>query len=156
MLNDIIDKCLQKYEGGESFFDALDYEIRNNEALIELLINLIKDEKYDYIVVSGHFGSVFKTYCKNTNKLDYTSIIKVNGGLRIGKELEDFYNHYDIKNKNIVFLDDTYYSGTTKNKIVNSLLDNNANYIGTYVIYDGSKLKSDDVTSMYRYYDHFN
>ena len=156
MLDKIINECLEKYEGGEKFFDALDYQIRNNDELLDLLINIINDIKYDYIVVSGHFGSVFKTYCKNTNKWDYTSIIKVSGGLRKEKEVEDFYKHYDIKNKKIIFLDDTHFSGTTKNKIVDCLKCNNSNYIGTYVIYDGSKIKSDDVTSMYRYYDHFS
>ena len=156
MLNKIINECLEKYEGGERFFEAIDYEIRNNTKLFDSLINLVDKVDYDYVIVSGHFGSVFKTYCKNTEKLDYNKIIKVRGSLRYVNDVENYHEYYDIKDKKMVFLDDTYYSGKTKRKIVNSIIDNDGDYKGTYVIYDGSKVKQNDVSGLYRYYDHYS
>lgn len=153
-LENIISSTLNKYIEGEKFFDELDYSLRNDEKLIKMILEDIKEE-YDYLIVSGHFGNNFKQYCKNKLNNISNKIILVNGGLRNDKKLDEFWKNYDIENKNIIFIDDTYYSGRTKEKIKSAIIKNNGNYIKTYVFYDGCKNKCDDVFSYYRYFDHF-
>lgn len=50
--------------------------------------------------------------------------------------------------------DDSFYSGGTKNKIEDFLKKWNSRIIRTYVIYDGSKEKQNDLKYIYRYRDH--
>lgn len=155
-IESLINKCLIEHEGGEKFFDAIDEEFRNDEKLLTLMINKVRtNETFDYIIVSGKFGKVFKNFCLNNNIYSSNNIITVNGSLRKGDEVEDFSKTYDINNKNIIFIDDSFYLGRTRDKIKKQVINNGGNLIGTYVFYDGSKIKDNTVHSFYRYYDHY-
>ena len=155
-IESLVNKCLIEHEGGEKFFDAIDDEFRNDKRLLTTMINkVIKNETFDYIIVSGKFGKVFKNFCENNNIYSPNNIITVNGSLRKGKEIKDFSQKYNINNKNIVFIDDSFYLGRTRDKIKNHIINNGGNLISTYVFYDGSKIKDTNVHSFYRYYDHF-
>lgn len=77
----------------------------------------------------------------------------VNGGIRSGAKVEiDKFP----SNTNCVFLDDSFYSGTTRDSIIKSL-QRCGSYVlsDSYVIYDGSKTvgKDTNVHSMFRYYN---
>lgn len=56
--------------------------------------------------------------------------------------------------KEYVFIDDSYYSGKTMKGIEKALqnINPNAKIIKTFVVYDGSKSKNNDVISLFRYY----
>lgn len=156
-MESLVNDCLIQHEGGEKFFDAIDEKLRNDNLLITMMIGkVIEHESFDYIIVSGNFGKVFKDFCiKHIGKKFSNSIIVVNGGLRNNNEIEPFYNNYEINNKNIVFIDDSYYLGRTRDKIKEAIENNGGNLICSYVFYDGSKIKDDSVHSFYRYYDHY-
>lgn len=154
-LNEIVKECLEQHVGGEKFFDALDEKCRDDFSLLTSMIDLIKNVNYDYIIVSGKFGNAFKDFCINNHQELINKLIVVNGGLRHGIEISDYYNHYNVNDKEVIFLDDSFYLGRTRDSIKNSLEENNASLIHTYVLYDGSKIKDNKVTSFYRYYDNY-
>ena len=61
-IESIVSECLKQHEGGEKFFDAIDESLRNDNLLITMMIGkVIENEKFDYIIVSGKFGKVFKS-----------------------------------------------------------------------------------------------
>ena len=80
----LVNEWLLQHEGGEKFFDAIDEKLRDDKILINIMIEKIKDnESFDYIIVSGNFGKVFKEYCNNYQDDEFNkNIIVVNGGLR--------------------------------------------------------------------------
>lgn len=146
----IVKEMIEKHVGGETFFDNLDDEIRKNINIIDELIDMIPDFKNKNIIVSGSFGRVFFDYIKLIS-LYPNRIVWVNGGLRKGKSIQiDFSNH---KNREFIFIDDSFYSGKTRD-IIDCELYKYSSYISsTYVAYDGSKNKDDTVNSLYRYYE---
>ena len=153
-MTSLVNECLMQHEGGEKFFDAIDEKLRDDKTLINMMIQKIKkNETFDYIIVSGNFGKVFKEYC-NTNLIELKNkIIVVNGGLRKGYDIISFWEDYNIKNKKLIFIDDSYYLGRTRDAIKNAIEENHGTLLNTYVFYDGSKVKEDNVHSFYRYYD---
>lgn len=155
MMTGLVNECLLQHEGGNKFFDAIDEKLRDDKTLINMMIKKVTaNEVFDYIIVSGKFGTVFKEYCNNYLDNDFNNkIIVVNGGLRKDNDIISFWEDFDIKNKKIVFIDDSYYLGRTRNKIKKAIEENDGNLICTYVFYDGSKIKEDNVHSFYRYYD---
>lgn len=156
-MESLVNECLIQHEGGEFFFDAIDEKLRNDTLLINMMIEKVtKNEHFDYIITSGKFGKVFKKHCeKHMNYKFNQTIIVVNGNLRKGEDVIDFTNQYNIFNKRLIFIDDSYYLGRTRDKIKNTIEKNQGKLISTYVFYDGSKTKDINVHSFYRYYDHY-
>ena len=156
-IESLVNDCLIQHEGGEKFFDAIDEKLRNDNLLITMMLGkVLESETFDYIFVSGSFGKVFKDFCSNHIGSDFSdNIIVVNGGLRRGYEIEPFHENYDVNGKNLVFIDDSYYLGRTRDKIKDYITKNGGNLVSSYVFYDGSKEKDDNVYSFYRYYDHY-
>lgn len=157
-----IDCLLEKYVGGVPFFDKLDESIRNEEFYRNVLIPFAhtyfpKLFETHHIIVSGGFGrwrvnsSCFATsVCSN--------FLIVNGGMRDGLAPIDNLDYLAdrIKNKRFVFLDDSFYSGTTRDFIKNEIERLGGFFDGTIVAYDGAPVKQDGVFGVYRYYDYHN
>lgn len=154
----LVEDCLIQHEGGEKFFDAIDEKLRNDKLLLTMMIGKVLDmTSFDYIIVSGHFGKVFKSFCQdNFNKELSDNVIVINGGLRSSEEVIPFWKDYEIKDKNIIFIDDSFYLGRTRDKIKKAIEENQEKLLCTYVFYDGSKTKDPSVHSFYRYYDHYS
>jgi len=151
-LDKIVKEMLEQHTGGEIFFDHLDKAIQTTP-----IINQLYDLVFQYhddvkIIVSGKFGNFFSNWFTATFKTD-EMIINVNGGLRTGDLIDnlDYLKSY-IKDKKYIFLDDSYYSGKTQRAVRNEIERLGGKLINTFVIYDGSVNKSDDVKSLYRYY----
>lgn len=157
-MESLVTECLMQHEGGEKFFDAIDQKLRNDNLLMTMMLGkVLENEKFDYLIVSGKFGRVFKDFCSNHIGQDFSNnIIVVNGGLRnSNNKINEFYKEYNINNKDLIFIDDSYYLGRTRDKIKNCIMNNGGNLICSYVFYDGSKIKDNSVNSFYRYYDHY-
>jgi len=71
--------------------------------------------------------------------------------LRKGESIIDL-SPFNVYNKNFIFIDDSFYSGKTRNCIDAELQKYDSKIIRTIVCYDGSKEKDDTVSSLYRYY----
>ena len=60
-MTSLVNDCLIQHKGGEQFFDAIDEKLRDDKVLINMMIEKVKkNEVFDYIIVSGNFGNVFK------------------------------------------------------------------------------------------------
>lgn len=151
-LNAIVKECLLQHEGGEKFFDELDYRIRESITLLRGIMSkvIFSEESFDYIIVSGKFGYVFKEFAEREYPL--FNVISINGSLRKGTVNEEFKGK-DYEGKRFVFIDDSFYSGTTMNKVKEYIESCHGIFVSTFVFYDGSKEKREDVHSIYRYYD---
>lgn len=157
-INYLVEECLKQHEGGEKFFDAIDEKLRNDNLLLTMILGrVLEKEKFDYIIVSGKFGIVFKKFCtQHLDKELAKNIIVINGSLRNENVEINFPEEYDINNKSLVFIDDSFFLGRTRDKIKNTIDDKGGKLLYTYVFYDGSKIKDSSVYSFYRYYDNFN
>ncbi len=77
----------------------------------------------------------------------------VNGKLLTeDRPVENWYPDVSIDNKNYVFIDDSYFSGTTFIKIEKFLKGHNSTIEYVQVVYDGSKVASNKVKSFFRYF----
>lgn len=150
-LNAIVKEMLDTYKGGEVFFDNLDNALRNksNLVIIKELLNKINNIQNSNIIVSGKFGVFFKQYIK-IKGIKTNSLICVGGGLRKGKSVN--LSKETLENSEYIFIDDSFYSGATKNAIEKELNKINSHIKTTYVIYDGSINKCNSIVSLYRYY----
>lgn len=157
-INYLVEECLKQHEGGEKFFDAIDEKLRNDNLLLTMILGkVLEKEKFDYIIVSGKFGIVFKEFCqKHFDKELAKNIIVVNGSLRDDESYVNFNSEYDINNKSLIFIDDSFFLGRTRDKIKDTIEKQGGNLLCTYVFYDGAKIKDPSVNSFYRYYDNFN
>lgn len=154
ILDVIVKNCLEQHTGGETFFDNLDKEVQR-KPIVDQLLELIEGNKN--IVVSGKFGWFLYTYLGIKIAYKYRNFLIVNGGLRKGEPIRFLDSSYirdeGLDNLDFIFVDDSFYSGKTRDIINKELNKYDSKIIKTYVIYDGSINKDESVISMYRYYD---
>lgn len=157
MMNPIVEKCLDRYGGGESYFTEIDAMIKSNPVLMSEYIQYITEKENIYnVILSGEIGlKYFAMQLKHQIPGDI-NLFLLPGGLRKDKTiLENMLqdkNSYQLKQQKYLFLDDSYYSGKTLNT-VSEYIHNIGNILqNTYVFYDGSPVKT-NVKSLYRYYD---
>lgn len=145
-------------EGGEKFFDALDYTLRGDMSIIDSFLDFVERRigtaKAYSVVLTGEFGRTLINNKINWLAKHFSDILLVNGGIRKGAEVQ--LDCLPIK-RGLVFIDDSFYSGTTRDSIldaINAQSSSSREWAYSFVIYDGSKLSPDDtrVKSMYRYY----
>ena len=153
--------------GGNVFFDKLDYEIKkseNKDIIVKLFDKIYSDFGLNYnLVISGGFGDLVMFLLKRGDIKCKGTILQVSGGLtshftdmdKIKKVKEVIIQKQigDIENKDFIFVDDSFYSGTTLFSIDMFLQKLNSKVIKTYVVYDGNDTKSKDRISLYNYYD---
>lgn len=151
----LVKEMLETHVGGEIFFDHFDEAVRNNYAVIDSLIESIPNLEEKNIILSGKFGKFFLSYLNLLN-INTKKVILVRGGLRKSEDNTDIFNILSDKcdkcYEEYIFIDDSYYSGKTKNAIAIQLSKLKSRITDTYVVYDGSHTKEEDVHSLYRYY----
>ena len=160
MMRPIVDKCFEKYRGGESYFNELDKMIKDNETLLVLfLLYAVQNSGIYNVILSGGIGLRYMQLQLQNKIPNYINLMVVNGGLRKDNEITGgIMSNCEIipeslYNKQIIFIDDSFYSGKTANKIEDFLRSRGSSIFTTYVFYDGSKEKYGSVKSLYRYYD---
>lgn len=156
-IKNFVNICLDKYSGGESYFTELDRLIKNdNKLLIDFIETAIKDSGINNVVISGEIGRIYYQLKQNGRLKQDILLCILPGGLRF-EHHEDFspgYCGFDIEGKDFIFLDDSYYSGKTSKAVQKWIKGHGGSVVKNYVFYDGSYEKSDDVVSLYRYFDH--
>ena len=155
-LNEKIAEILRQHPEGEPFFDALDAMIRGDQNILEAFMNFVYskiDGKRFGIILSGNFGNaIFSAYGLDLYQ-NFKDVILVNGGIRKGEVPVIFKEK--LETTDYIFLDDSFYSGTTRNSIASVLSSLNGRITKTFVIYDGAKVRQRDVFSMFRYFDKY-
>jgi len=156
-LNEKISEILKTHKEGEAFFNALDYIIRGDRNILGEFMKFVYASNMDFkkynLVLSGNFGmALIQNYGKELYNT-FNNVFIVTGGVRKGN-IPEFYNT-DFGNKDFIFLDDSFYSGNTRNTIDNEIdrIDSFSQIVLTFVIYDGSQEKEHNVHSLYRYYE---
>ena len=167
-LNNIVEDILHQEGGGENFFDKLDDAIKDpkNVDITLALFNKIY-EKYNHnynLVVSGSFGKKLlelnrkeRIHCDGTFVLmagSITSHQNKMGLITKNKEVKiEFQDDQIGDGKEFIFVDDSYYSGTTYKLIKKFLEDRGSTIKEVYVIYDGNDTPEDNRCSLYSYYE---
>lgn len=167
-IKNIVNDILYKQLIGKDFFDELDLKLRdpNNIELIYALfqkINIRYGLNYN-IVLSGKFGGYINELLKKGKIECNGTILLVSGSLTShfglqnkitkNKEVSIVEKTGDIEDKSFIFVDDSYYSGTTVVSINEFLSHYSSGITHTFVIYDGSDKKIKNKTSLYNYYEH--
>lgn len=148
---DAVNECLEKYIGGEIFFDELDAKVKFNREILKEFIDKVRKEfegKNVYTIASGEFGLCLHNFGLPVDFL-------VQGGLRKGNTISDL-SHFIQVDSMVVFLDDSYFSGKTAEVVKREIQRCGALWGGVYCIYDGSQNPIHKVNSVYRYYDHYD
>lgn len=150
---EIVHHNLNKYIGGEVYFDNLDEQIKNDEQLICSYINhIVYQEGINNVIVSGEIGNKIKRY-QDENKLSKNiNLFLFPGGLRKNTQIDNL-KMKKFENKKCILFDDSYYSGKTVQKISNVVQKHNGCITSVYVVYDGSRINTHNVHSLCRYYD---
>lgn len=146
-----VNELLEKFIGGEIFFDQLDDSVRTSKEILATIDNDVRikypHDKYKYIV-TGKTGIAYFNY-------GFTVDLIVQGGLRKSNTQLDL-SEYVKYGEDYVLIDDSYFMGRTEAVIRKALSSCGANLVGTFVFYDGCIEKRPWVTSMYRYYDNYD
>ena len=156
-LNKLVAEIIENHPGGgKPFFDKLDAEVRDVPFSHALFAKARSDHSCSAtgFIVSGKFGAYFANWMRMTGS--YNLVINVNGGLRDGEPIIDLTPFKQlILHRKFVFLDDSYFSGRTRDTIDKELQKFDAKIIDTYVVYDGSPGERHvGVCSLYRYYNY--
>lgn len=148
----IVNRCLEKHGGGESYFDELDGLIKSDiELMITYLKYVVDTEKIRHIVVSGEIGCILSKLINNKIISMNVNLICMNGGLR--KDIESVGTNIPLCDSfEAIFFDDSYYSGKTARAVEEYIQKYGGIITKCYVFYDGCKDKHNDVISLYRYY----
>lgn len=158
MMNPIVEKCLDKYGGGESYFTEIDAMIKSNPVLMSEYIQYITEKENIYnVIFSGEIGlKYFAMQLKQQIPSDI-NLFLLPGGLRLNPlKLCEVDNNIlesrTVLSSKFIFLDDSYYSGKTLNDVSEFVKKGGGVIEKSYVFYDGSPVKT-NVQSLYRYYD---
>lgn len=166
-INSIIKGISVNVSGGDKFFDEIDSAIKkkdNRDIIIELFDKVYHDFGINYnLVISGGFGDLIMYLIQKQEIKCNGTILQVSGGItshsnnmntsKKSKEIRIENLLGDIENKDFIFIDDSYYSGTTKISIDLFLKKFKSKILKTYVVYDGNDKKEKDRFALYNYYD---
>lgn len=161
-----VEEILKNHPSGEDFFNHLDDMIRGHKSIIDAawdkLVQWCYDEHlwinrgiptfgWNGLILTGAFGRAVFNYMPYELRRTFKQVILVNGGLRQEDiEAQILVDKIDIDD--FILFDDSFYSGTTRNKIEEALKKERqgCKIIHTVCIYDGGK--DNNVTSLYKYY----
>lgn len=148
----IVNHCLERHGGGESYFDELDGLIKKDiELMLSFIHYAVETENIHNVVVSGEIGLILsKLISKKSIPID-VNLILLNGGLRKGHKPVGV-NLPCCKSFKAFLFDDSYYSGKTVRAVREYIQEYGGTIVKNYVFYDGCREKHDDVVSLYRYY----
>lgn len=153
-LNTLVQKLIHEHTGGEQFFDALDEAIREGVDCIGHILSTLNSLHFRdtvNIIVSGKFGEAVKEHA--LSQIARFNIIHVNGGLREGKLITPLKG-FDAT-KPTYFIDDSFYSGKTRDAVQVEVERLRGTLQATLVVYDGSQRVDMSVISMYHYYSDY-
>lgn len=152
-LDAIVKELLAKHGGGREFFDALDDSIKSITNK-DMILALVKGNHSEWVATSGEFGDTLYELWK-AGSFKCKGLVVFNGKMLTHKTgVSGFYpKEFDINGKDFIYVDDSYFSGSTAKKINDFLLEHNSKIKSVSVIYDGSKEKRKMVKSFFRYYN---
>lgn len=155
-LNEKIVEILKQHPEGEDFFDALDAMVRGDmDILSQFLVfsgDKIGDPSVKTLILTGKFGIALLDIYGDKLREAFKDVILVEGGIRTGNKPVIYRDTLECAR--CILFDDSFYSGTTRDKIEIELkrINPSASIEATCVVYDGSPSKQFKVYSMFRYH----
>ena len=155
-LNEKIAEILKQHPEGEDFFDALDAMLRGDMDILTQFLTFAENKIFSpetkTLILTGQFGIALMNICGEKLCKMFKDVILINGGIRTGAE--PIIYRESLTSPHCVMFDDSFYSGTTRDKIQAKLklIHSGANIGTTIVIYDGSINVQHNVYSMFRYH----
>ena len=150
-INSIVKEVEKEFKGGRMFFTVLDEAIKDvsNE---DMIIQLLKGKEKEWVASSGGFGRrVLQLY--EEGKIKCRGVVVFNGKMTTyDMGVYKYFPEFNLSNKKFVYVDDSYFSGKTAEKINNYLSLRKSRISTIEVIYDGSKDRKNNVKSFFRYY----
>jgi hypothetical protein len=152
-LSEIVKELESKFGGGKEFFEELDNRIKDIENE-DMILNLVRGNSNEWLISSGGFGDRLWKLWKS-GKIKCKGLVIFNGKmLTLDKGVENWYPpDFDLNDKKFIYIDDSYFSGSTVRKIDSFLKKYNSSIKSVSVIYDGSKKNTNFVKSFFRYYN---
>ena len=167
ILDRIVQELLDRHVGGVPFFDHLDaaWRLPRGWPVVQHLLARAAVQPHPSnpapfektfpgatAVSTGRFGM----FLNNAFGVD---LILATGGLRTTAPMDDlWYVRQKLERgqgRDFILLDDSFYSGQTRNLIREELERQGGRLVHTYVVYDGNRERDPDVSALYRYYDQF-
>ena len=167
-LNAIVDSALKTHQKGEKFFDKIDDELKspkNEDIILKLFEKIYHDFGFNYnMVISGGFSDYIQYLIKHSKVICKGNVFQVSGSLtshkgelgkiKTHKQVLPMHKRADISEQDFIFVDDSYFSGTTEVAVNEYLKNFKSKVIKTYVIYDGNFRDDINLVSLYNYFDH--
>lgn len=164
----LVDKTLKIQHGGNRFFDHIDDFIRRpeNEDITVALFNKIHSKwgQNFNLCLTGTYGKYISDLIRKGRLKCRGTIVLFGGSLTSRKNMMGtVIKDKDVRiedetgspeSKKFIFVDDSYYSGTTFKLIRKHLMEIGSDIIMTYVVYDGNDTRDPKREYIYRYYDH--
>ena len=165
-LDQIIQELLVRYVGGVPFFDNLDAAWRSprgwtvvQHLLARAGVQPCPDAPRPFEKTFPGAGPVstgrFGMFLHNAFGVGLTL---VTGGLRTTAPMDDlWYVRQKLERgqgRDFILLDDSFFSGRTRDLIRAELERQGGRLVHTYVVYDGGRERDPGVSALYRYYDH--
>ena len=149
VMDELVEQILKEHKGGEKFFDNLDAAMRESN-YFDMLLALIQEyHTHQPLILSGTFGKLLFNYMRPSK----FEAILFNGGLRKSNFPQIIKGMGVIlQDEEFFFVDDSFYSGKTRDAIAGVLARCNSVISNTFVLYDGSIARDEKVKSIYRYY----
>jgi hypothetical protein len=150
MIEHAIEAASRVAPGGRAYFDALDERLRQ-PGYFDALHAAVRGH-HGYIapiVVTGQFGA---DYAEWRHQQHYPRPIVLPGGLRHGGTLDALPSARLYSGSEVILLDDSIYSGRTRQQIIDWCERWGAKVVCTHVLYDGSPERLPGVYSLYRYH----
>lgn len=166
-LEPLIKRLLDDYIDGTPFFDALDHSLGTPiyfeyglaRARAYLASQSRPGEKWN-LVVSGHFGRAFAAWfalpSQRERFADIPEMLVLPGSLRHVSSLPLGHLHDRIAGRRFVFFDDTMYKARTRDLIAREVAAQGGGVEWSFILYDGSAAVRERVSSVYRYFDHYD
>ena len=130
-----VEEILKNHSSGEDFFNHLDDMIRGHKSIIDAtwdkLVQWCYDEHlwvnrgiptfgWNGLILTGAFGRAVFNYMPYELRKTFEQVILVNGGLRQeDTKAQILVNQIDVDD--FILFDDSFYSGTTRDKIEEAL-----------------------------------
>lgn len=157
-----VKRLLKAHVGGEAYFGELDEVLRTPKYFNHVfgMARIFLHAKHtNTLIMSGKFGCTFRNYLRSGAWISGCEFIDgrlllVNGGLRKGERIVSLRAPLQ-PGTDCMFIDDSFFSGTTRYRVATEVEMCGCRLVRTYVLYDGAEMVHPRLSSLYRYYDHY-
>jgi len=159
-MNNKVTELLRAHICAQGYFSANDEKTKDDvifNHLVQAIISFLAVREIPPntigIILSGKFAELF---LKSKESKDLFDVVSIMVGVEDKNNLDLSTNPFLTNNtvpKNWIFIDDSYYAGSIRDRIKDALHEVGLKLVHTYVIFDGSLFSDENISSLYNYYE---